>query len=214
MTPAGVWSVVSATRDTWHRVTALLHLTPGCDTISAVVRPPGVTHRHTVTLTLIRSLQHFSLTICCGNTWHICQPMHSVRIWMTRHRIFRVEFYGVSKSLSPRGGGYRGCGGGAVLIVVAVRRSQAQWNIFIASIRCVLHRTEPDLSSAFSAALVLVFVIMFSLLRTPGRGSRGQVWESISVEKTSCLSVGLIPTPTQCPHQWWHWILNSMNSIQ
>ena len=144
MTPAGVWSVVSATRDTWHRVTALLHLTPGCDTISAVVRPPGVTQRHTVTLTLIRSLQHFSLTICCGNTWHICQPMHSVRIWMTRHRIFRVEFYGIIKSLSPW---WRlswlwrwWC------VNCWCCQALAQWNIFIASIRSVLHRTAPDLN--------------------------------------------------------------------
>ena len=165
MTPAGVWSVVSATRDTWHRVTALLHLTPGCDTISAVVR-------HLASHSVTPSHWHWS-ALSNTSAWQYAVGTRGISASLCTVCEFEwpgigyleLNFTELSKVCLR--GGYRGCGGGDVLIVGAVRRSLAQWNIFIASIRSVLHR------SAFSAALVLVFVIMFSLLRTPGRGSRG-----------------------------------------
>ena len=68
-------------------------------------------HRHTDTdpLSPAPALQPDNmLRGLAGDTWHICQPVHSVRIWMARHGILELNFTELAKVCLR--GGYRGCG--------------------------------------------------------------------------------------------------------
>ena len=177
----GQWSAWHVTRDTaWRRCCtwplAVTQLVQWCGRLAW----HSVT-RHTVTPSHWHwsALSGSSLTICCVDwpgTRGISASLYSVWIWMARHGILELNFTELAKVCLR--GGYRGCGGGAVLIVVAaVRRSLAQWNIFIASIRSVLRRVEPDLSILRNLGENVcdnVLIVTDTRPRITGDGGRGQ----------------------------------------